>query len=70
MLEQFGNRGYRVAQLDSAITGGRVYLASYALGIGATGLTFYDDAVTSFFSPHAANKEPMFLTAIGKKENS
>jgi SagB-type dehydrogenase family enzyme len=70
MLERFGNRGYRVAQLDSAITGGRIYLASYALGLGATGLTFYDDAVTSFFSPHAVNKEPMFLTAIGKKENS
>lgn len=70
ILEQFGNRGYRVAQLDSAIAGGKAYLASYALGLGATGLTFYDDAVTSFFSPHAVNKEPMFLTAIGKKENA
>ncbi len=68
ILEQFGNRGYRVAQLDSAIAGGKAYLASYALGLGATGLTFYDDAVTSFFSPHAADKETMFLIAIGKKE--
>ena len=68
VLEKFGNRGYRVAQLDSAITGGKAYLASYALGLGATGLTFYDDAVTDFFSPHAANKEVMFLLAIGKKE--
>ncbi len=70
ILEQFGNRGYRVAQLDSAIAGGKVYLASYALGLGATGLTFYDDAVTSFFSPHAIDKETMFLIAIGKKEKS
>ena len=68
ILEKFGNRGYRVAQLDSAIIGGRMYLASYALGLGATGLTFHDDAVTDFFSPHAANKEAMFLIAIGKKE--
>jgi SagB-type dehydrogenase family enzyme len=70
ILEQFGNRGYRVAQLDSAIAGGKAYLASYALGLGATGLTFYDDAVSSFFSPHAADKETMFLIAIGKKEKS
>ncbi len=68
MLEHFGNRGYRVAQLDAAISGGRMYLASYALGLGATGLTFYDDLVTNFFSPHAENKETMFLIAIGKKE--
>ena len=68
VLEKFGNRGYRVAQLDSAVIGGRAYLASYALGLGASGLTFYDDAVTDFFSPHAVNKEAMFLTAIGKKE--
>ncbi|MGI0075442.1 MAG: SagB/ThcOx family dehydrogenase, partial [Nitrosotalea sp.] len=68
ILEHFGNRGYRVAQIDAAITGGRMYLASYALGLGATGLTFYDDLVTNFFSPHAENKETMFLIAIGKKE--
>ncbi|MDE1770823.1 MAG: SagB/ThcOx family dehydrogenase, partial [Thaumarchaeota archaeon] len=68
ILEQFGNRGYRVAQLDASIAGGKAYLASYALGLGASGLTFYDDAVTSFFSPHAVNKETMFLIAIGKKE--
>jgi hypothetical protein len=33
-----------------------MYLAAYALGIGATGLTFFDDAVTEFFSPHAQEK--------------
>ncbi|MDE1877233.1 SagB/ThcOx family dehydrogenase [Candidatus Nitrosotalea okcheonensis] len=68
ILRHFGNRGYRVAQLDAAITGGKMYLASYALGLGATGLTFYDDLVINFFSPHAENKETMFLMAIGKKE--
>ena len=44
---------------------GRIYLASYALGLGASGLTFFDDAVTEFFSPHAAGKAVMFLAAVG-----
>jgi SagB-type dehydrogenase family enzyme len=66
MLARFGNRGYRVAQLDAAITGGKLYLAAYALRLGATGLTFLDDDVTEFFSPHAAGKSVMFLAAIGR----
>jgi SagB-type dehydrogenase family enzyme len=65
ILERFGNRGYRVTQLEAAINGGRLYLASYALGLGATGLTFYDDDVTGFFSPHAEGKSAMFLVALG-----
>jgi SagB-type dehydrogenase family enzyme len=67
VLESFGNRGYRIAQLDASIISGKMYLAAYALGLGATGLTFYDDMVTDFFSPHAANKDTMFLIALGKK---
>lgn len=66
ILERFGNRGYRAAQLHAAITGGKLYLAAYALRLGATGLTFYDDDVTEFFSPHAAGKSVMFLVALGK----
>ncbi len=66
LLGRFGNRGYRVAQLDAAIVGGKLYLASYALRLGATGLTFFDDDVTEFFSPHAAGKSVMFLVAVGK----
>jgi SagB-type dehydrogenase family enzyme len=66
VLARFGNRGYRVAQLDAAIAGGKLYLAAYALRLGATGLTFFDDDVTEFFSPHAAGKSVMFLIAIGR----
>jgi SagB-type dehydrogenase family enzyme len=65
ILECFGNRGYRVAQLEGGILGGRMYLAAYAQGFGATGLTFFDDDVTAFFSPHAADKSVMFLIALG-----
>jgi len=65
ILRRFGNRGYRAVQLEGGITGGRIYLAAYALRLGATGLTFFDDEVTEFFSPHAAGKAVMFLTALG-----
>lgn len=66
VLARFGDRGYRAAQLEAAIGGGKAYLASFALGIGATGLTFFDDDVVDFFSPHAAGKSVMFLMAIGR----
>ncbi|HUG13831.1 MAG TPA: SagB family peptide dehydrogenase [Thermomicrobiales bacterium] len=66
VLQRFANRGYRVAQLDAAITAGKLYLAAYALRVGATGLTFFDDDVTTFFSPHAAGMSVMFLMALGK----
>jgi SagB-type dehydrogenase family enzyme len=49
ILARLGNRGYRAAQLDASVAGGRLYLAAYALGLGASGLTFFDDAVTGFF---------------------
>jgi Nitroreductase family len=65
-LERWGNRGYRAAQLEASIMGGKLYLAAYAQGLGASGLTFFDDDVTEFFSPHAAGKSVMFLLAIGK----
>ncbi len=68
ILEQFGNRGYRAAQLEAGIIGGRLYLASYAQRLGATGLTFYDDDVTEFFSPHAERKSAIFLVALGRGE--
>jgi hypothetical protein len=46
--------------------GGKLYLAAYAQRLGASGLTFFDDDVIEFFSPHAAGKSVMFLIAIGK----
>ncbi len=65
VLAKYGNRGYRAAQLEAGILGGRMYLCAHALGLGATGMTFYDDDVTEFFSPHAAGKSLMFLVALG-----
>jgi SagB-type dehydrogenase family enzyme len=66
ILERYGNRGYRAVQLEAGAIGGRIYLAAYAQHLGATGLTFFDDDVTNFFSPHAKDKSAIFLLAIGK----
>jgi len=65
LLAAFGNRGYRAAQMEAGIIGGKMYLASYALKRGATGLTFFDDDVTKFFSPHAAGKNCMLVVSVG-----
>jgi SagB-type dehydrogenase family enzyme len=65
VLAAFGNRGYRAAQMEAGIIGGKMYLASYAQRRGATGLTFFDDDVTEFFSPHASGKSCMLVVSVG-----
>ena len=66
VLDAFGNRGYRMAQLESGIIGGRLYLMAYGMGFGASGLTFYDDEVIEFFGPRAEGLSVMFLVALGR----
>jgi SagB-type dehydrogenase family enzyme len=66
VLGRFGNRGYRAANLEAGLIGGRLYLGAYAQRFGATGLTFYDDDVVRFFSPHAVGKDAIFVTALGR----
>jgi SagB-type dehydrogenase family enzyme len=65
-LTSLGNRGYRAVNLEAGLIGGRLYLAAYAQRFGATGLTFYDADVVRFFSPHAAGKDAVFVTALGR----
>ena len=64
-LRSLGNRGYRASQFEAGIIAGKIYLAAYALGIGASGSTFFDDAVTEVFSPHASNKNTMITVGVG-----
>lgn len=66
LTEATGARGYRLANLEAGLAGGRAYLAAYAQGFGASGLTFYDADVVRFFSPHAAGKDAIFVTALGR----
>ncbi len=65
VLAALGNRGYRAAQLEGGIVAGRIYLSAYSLDLGASGSTFYDDAVTEFFSPHAKEKSTMISVGLG-----
>jgi SagB-type dehydrogenase family enzyme len=65
ILKSLGNRGYRAAQFEAGVRAGKIYLSSYSVGIGASGSTFFDDAVTEFFSPHAKEKSPMIAVGVG-----
>jgi SagB-type dehydrogenase family enzyme len=65
VLKALGNRGYGASQFEAGIIAGKIYLATYAHGMGASGSTFFDDAVTEFFSPHAEKKSTMIAVGIG-----
>jgi nitroreductase len=67
VLEVYGNRGYRVAQLESALYAGRLHLAAEVLGLGAVGSTAFDDEVIEFFGPRAAAASFMFITVFGAR---
>ncbi|MGH9033161.1 MAG: SagB/ThcOx family dehydrogenase [Acidimicrobiia bacterium] len=62
VLRVLGARGYRAVQLEAGIAAGRLSLAAFASGFGATGLTFFDAAVSQFFDTDAA---PMLVTSVG-----
>jgi hypothetical protein len=66
ILTAQGERGYRLANLEAGLAGGRAYLVAYASRFGASGLTFYDTEVVRFFSPHAAGRDAIFVTALGR----
>jgi hypothetical protein len=62
ILDALGSRGYRAAQLEAGIVSGRLALCAFAIGLGATGLTFFDDPVTDYFH---TTSSPMLATAVG-----
>ena len=66
LLAAGGERAYRLANLEAGLAGGRAYLAAYATGFGASGLTFYDADVVRFFAPHADGLDAIFVTALGR----
>jgi SagB-type dehydrogenase family enzyme len=70
VLARWGNRGYRLVNLEAGLIGARLYLGAYGQRFGASGLTFYDHAVVEFFSPHAAGKDAIFVTALGRSARS
>lgn len=62
IFDHLGSRGYRVAQLEAGVVSGRLALCAFVVGLGATGLTFVDDAVSRSFDTPA---QPMLVTAVG-----
>jgi hypothetical protein len=62
VLTDVGPRGYRAALFESGLAAGRLQLAAFSVGLGATGLTFYDDEVKEVFATDAAC---MLVTAVG-----
>ncbi len=62
LAAQLGPRAYRAALLEAGLVSGRLALNAVATGAGATGLTFYDPLVRSYFRTEAT---PLLATAVG-----
>jgi SagB-type dehydrogenase family enzyme len=56
------DRGYREAQLDAGLVEGRLHLAAYALGIGASGMTFLDSEIARLLGEPLAG---LLFTCVG-----
>jgi len=61
-LDGLGDRGYRDAQLDAGLVSGRLHLAAFALGIGATGMTFLDSELPELLGAPLAG---LLFTCVG-----
>lgn len=63
------DRGYREAQLAAGLVEGRLHLAAYALGAGATGMTFLDSLIPDLLgdpeAPHG-----LIFTCVGVPGNT
>ena len=61
-LATLDDRGYRDAQLEAGLVSGRLHLAAYALGIGASGMTFLDTEVAGLLGEPLAG---LLVTCVG-----
>ena len=61
-IERIDDRTYREAQLEAGIVEGRLHLAAFGLGVGASGMTFLDDEIEPLLgAPLAA----LLFTCVG-----
>ena len=61
-----GGRAYRYVHFEAGAIGHRLYLASEAHGLGATGIgAFYDDAVNRYLKLAAGEGQVVYHFAIG-----
>jgi hypothetical protein len=59
------DRGYREAQLRAGIVEGRLHLAAYALGAGASGMTFLDSEIPALLGEPL---DGLLFTCVGVSE--
>ena len=61
-IDALDDRGYREAQLDAGLVEGRLHIAAYALGIGASGMTFLDSEIAGLLGEPLAG---LLFTCVG-----
>ena len=61
------DRGYREAQLAAGIVEGRLHLAAYAQGAGASGMTFLDSTIPALLGEPV---DGLLLTCVGVPDNT
>jgi len=64
IVERFGDRGYRWAQLEAGIRAGRLQIGAFMRGWGAAASTFYDDEVSRLLDTH---ESPLLMVAVGSR---
>lgn len=64
-LAAVSDRRYRELQLAAGLVSGRLQLAAFALGYGATGMNFLDSEIPEFL---AADLQAMLFTCVGVPE--
>jgi hypothetical protein len=66
-LSALDDRGYRDAQLAAGLVEGRLHLAAYALGAGASGMTFLDSEVPGLLG-EPDDLATLLFTCVGVPE--
>jgi SagB-type dehydrogenase family enzyme len=66
-LSTLDDRGYRAAQLAAGLAEGRLHLAAYAQGAGATGMTFLDSEVPALLG-EPDDLATLLFTCVGVPE--
>lgn len=61
-VEELDDRPYRAAMLEAGVVSGRLHLAAFSLGYGASGLTFFDELVRDVFE---TERWPVLVTTVG-----
>jgi SagB-type dehydrogenase family enzyme len=64
-LDLLDARSYRCAQLAAGLTAGRLHLAAFAQGFGASGMTFFDSEISQFLEAPVVG---LLCTCVGVPE--